>query len=57
METCGSTRLPTESEVMRAAGCYASVSVGNASTKLDAAAEDQAFVLGRLESILSCLPG
>lgn len=53
--TCGSSRLPRESTVMDTAGCYASISVGVASTKLDADADDQSVVLGKLRSILSCL--
>ena len=37
-------------------GCYASVSVGVATTKADATAAQQAVVLGKLKGILSCLP-
>ena len=37
-------------------GCYASISVGVATTKADASATEQAFVLGKLKNILSCLP-
>lgn len=53
---CGSDRLPEESKVVGAEGCYASISVGVARTKLDANATQQAVVLGKLQSILSCLP-
>ena len=56
VRTCGSSRLPTESKVVGTAGCYASVSVGVASTKLDASAAVQKVVLGKLGAILSCLP-
>lgn len=56
VQTCGSTRLPTESAVVGTSGCYASVSVGVASSKGDASAAQQAVVLGKLQSILSCLP-
>lgn len=56
VQTCGSTRLPTESTVVGTSGCYASISVGVASNKGDASAAVQAVVLGKLQSILSCLP-
>lgn len=49
-------RLPTESEVVGTAGCYASVSVADASDKTTAGAAQQKIVLKRLRSILSCLP-
>ena len=54
--TCGSTRLPTESTVVDTEGCFASISVGEATSKEDAEASAQAVVLGKLETILSCLP-
>ncbi|KAI7780225.1 hypothetical protein LA080_016310 [Diaporthe eres] len=56
VRTCGSTRLPTESSVVGTSGCYASISVGVASNKMDATAAQQAVVLQKLQSILSCLP-
>ena len=57
VQTCGSTRLPTETTVVNTkGGCYASVSVGVATTKADASAAQQAVVLGKLKGILSCLP-
>ncbi len=56
VSTCGSMRLPTETAVVGTAGCYASVSVGNAGTKVDGTAAQQAVVLGKLKGILSCLP-
>jgi 5'-nucleotidase len=56
VSTCGATRLPTESKVVGTSGCYVSVSVGNAATKGDSTAANQAVVLGKLKSILSCLP-
>ena len=49
-------RLPTESHVVDTGGCYAAISVGVASTKLTANAKQQAVVLSKLRSILSCLP-
>lgn len=55
--TCGNEgRLPTETSVVETAGCYASISVGVATTKLDASAANQQVVLAKLSSILSCLP-
>ena len=56
VETCGSTRLPTETAVVGTKGCFASISVGNASSKGDVTAAQQAVVLGKLKGILSCLP-
>ena len=55
VNTCGAKRLPDEKSVV-GKGCYASVSVGKADTKLDASAKEQAVVLAKLKSILSCLP-
>ncbi|KZV97839.1 acid phosphatase [Exidia glandulosa HHB12029] len=53
--TCGSDRLPTESDVI-AAGCYASVSVIDPSTKTTANATAQALVKAKLGHLLTCLP-
>ncbi|KAI0668909.1 sure-like protein [Trametes maxima] len=53
VNTCGSTTLPTESKVV-GAGCFASVSVMNATTKADVDAATQAAVLARLQGLLSC---
>nr|POE93379.1 acid phosphatase [Quercus suber] len=54
--TCNNSgRLPTETDVINTAGCYASISVGHADTKLDATGAEQAAVLQKLQSILSCL--
>ncbi|KAK0704517.1 survival protein sure-likephosphatase/nucleotidase-like protein [Lasiosphaeris hirsuta] len=53
---CGGSRLPTETDVMKAGGCYVSVSVGDATDKSTAPAARQADVLKRLGSLLSCLP-
>ncbi|KAJ5633448.1 hypothetical protein N7490_009787 [Penicillium lividum] len=53
--TCGSSRLPTEYKVALTSGCYASISVGLASNKLDANATMQEVVLNKLSGILSCL--
>ncbi|KAJ6554511.1 sure-like protein [Mycena capillaripes] len=55
VKTCGTTRLPTESSVVGMDGkCFVSVSVFDASTKLDVDAATQAVVLGKLSSIFSC---
>ena len=48
--------LPTESTVMKASGCWVSVSVAAANTKLDAGAREQVIVLSKLGGILTCLP-
>lgn len=56
VNTCGNSRLPTESSVVNTKGCYASISVGRADTKGDASASEQAVVLKKLGKILSCLP-
>ncbi|EPT00055.1 hypothetical protein FOMPIDRAFT_1016764 [Fomitopsis schrenkii] len=56
-ETCGSTTLPTEKSVVDADGCYASVSVLNATTKTDVDASLQGGVYARLAGLpFSCLP-
>ncbi|RDW86964.1 5'/3'-nucleotidase SurE [Aspergillus mulundensis] len=55
VETCGGTRLPTESSVVGADGCYVSISVG-APDKTDADAAAQGVVLETLGDLLSCLP-
>lgn len=54
--TCGSTRLPSEIEVSLASGCWASVSVGLASSKSDANVTMQGVVLQKLGNLLTCLP-
>lgn len=58
VRTCGGkTRLPTESAVVGTkGGCFASVSVGEAGTKGDTTAANQAVVLGKLGGLLECLP-
>jgi 5'-nucleotidase len=53
--TCGSSHLPSESTVV-GSGCYASVSVINATNKADVGAATQKIVVDRLGSFLSCLP-
>lgn len=55
VEQCETTHLPAESSVVTQ-GCFASVSVFNASNKADVGADTQAFVLNRISGILSCLP-
>ncbi|KAH8109105.1 acid phosphatase [Phellopilus nigrolimitatus] len=52
--TCGSDRLPTERSVVSLSGCFASVSVMNATTKGDVDSDTQEFVLNKLRSFLSC---
>lgn len=55
--TCkNSGRLPTETTVVGTSGCYVSISVGHADSKNDATSSEQAIVLNKLKSILSCLP-
>ncbi|KAH9922174.1 survival protein sure-like phosphatase/nucleotidase [Fomitopsis serialis] len=51
-ETCGSTTLPTEKSVVKASGCYASVSVLNATTKTDV----DAYMQGQVYNSLTGLP-
>ncbi|KAG6832584.1 hypothetical protein H0H87_001240 [Tephrocybe sp. NHM501043] len=55
VHTCGSTLLPDETTVVTSPGCFATVSVFNASTKDDVPASTQAFVHRKLQPILSCL--
>ena len=55
VETCGSKHLPSERRVLGTSGCYASVSVGMASTKEDANATTQEVVLDKLGNFLTCL--
>ncbi|GAB1193916.1 hypothetical protein APSETT444_003153 [Aspergillus pseudonomiae] len=56
VETCNNDqRLPTETKVT-GAGCYVSISVGNASNKRDADATKQGQVLDKLGDFLTCLP-
>ncbi|KAJ7079768.1 sure-like protein [Mycena belliarum] len=54
VQTCGTTHLPTESSVVAKSGCFASVSVFNASTKGDVNPATQAVVLAKLSSLLTC---
>ena len=56
-DTCDNTgRLPTEDFVFSLPeGCFTTISVGNATDKLDVDAANQEFVHERLNSILSCL--
>ena len=53
--TCGSGHLPTENTVI-GSGCYASVSVVNATNKADVSGHTQAAVWDRLTWFFSCLP-
>jgi 5'-nucleotidase len=54
VNTCGSVHLPDESSVVKGSGCFASVSVFNASTKADVDAATQQFVLEKLGGLLTC---
>lgn len=54
VDTCGTSRLPTESSVASGTGCLASVSVMNATTKGDVDAGTQGFVLNKLSGFLAC---
>lgn len=57
VRTCGTDRLPTESGVVATTpGCFVSVSVMDATNKMDVDAKTQAFVLTRLGRFLTCLP-
>lgn len=55
IETCGGSRLPTERAVVDA-GCFVSISPGDATDKTTVDAERQAVVLEKLQGLLSCLP-
>ena len=55
VQTCGSKRLPMEREVVDA-GCFVSVSPGDASDKTTVDAGRQAVVLEKLQGLLTCLP-
>ncbi|KAM0235009.1 hypothetical protein ACHAP5_009822, partial [Fusarium lateritium] len=54
-EWCGDDRLPTETEIALKGGCYASISVGDASDKTTADAASQKVVLNKLKDILVCV--
>lgn len=54
-KTCGTEHLPTEGNVLDAAGCFASVSVVNATNKAEVSAETQELAFQRLEGFLTCL--
>ncbi|RDX43643.1 sure-like protein [Lentinus brumalis] len=58
VEDCGSTRLPDEGTVV-GSGCFASVTVMNATSKSDVSASVQAQVLQRLQTsgLLTCFTG
>lgn len=56
VNNCGKNSLPSEKSVVDMGGCYASVSVMNASDKLDVGKTVQAQILGKLAGFLSCLP-
>lgn len=56
VEWCGSNRLPTETAVHQAGGCYVSVSIGDAADKTTANDNRQDAVLETLKDMLVCLP-
>ena len=57
VETCGRTTLPSESTVVETSGCYVSVAVLSASTKLGVGSALQGEVLDRLSALSwGCLP-
>ncbi|KAJ3715712.1 survival protein sure-like phosphatase/nucleotidase [Lentinula raphanica] len=56
VETCGTTHLPAEADVVALEGCFASVSVFDASTLGDVDAATQGAVLSRLVDLLRCAP-
>ncbi|KAF4964130.1 hypothetical protein FSARC_7912 [Fusarium sarcochroum] len=51
-EWCGEDRLPTETDISLKDGCYASISVGDASDKTTADAARQKVVAAKLKDIL-----
>ncbi|KAI1489828.1 survival protein sure-like phosphatase/nucleotidase [Biscogniauxia mediterranea] len=55
VETCGSTRLPTETVVALGSGCHIAVSVGDSNDKTTASADKQAVVLQKLGHMFTCL--
>lgn len=56
VKQCGSKRLPKESSIVGTSGCYVSISVGKASSKVDSDAGNQQIVRDKLAKYLSCLP-
>lgn len=55
VDHCGTTRLPTETDVILHGGCQISVSVGDAADKTTTSAEKQKIVRDKLSPILKCL--
>lgn len=56
VNTCGTTHLLGESNVVGRSDCSISVSVMDAKTKSDVNAATQQAVLNRISTLLSCLP-
>ncbi|OCH88510.1 sure-like protein [Obba rivulosa] len=56
VRACGSDNLPDETTVVQGAGCFVSVTVLNATSKMDVDAETQRPVFERLRGFLTCLP-
>ncbi|KXJ89966.1 survival protein sure-likephosphatase/nucleotidase-like protein [Microdochium bolleyi] len=53
---CGSTRLPSEFDVINRKGtCYVTISVGDANDKSTASAAQQQVVIDKIGSLLSCI--
>lgn len=52
---CGSTRLPSEFDVINRKACYVTVSVGDAKDKTTASATQQKAVLDKIGSIFTCI--
>ncbi|KAJ1326154.1 5'/3'-nucleotidase [Microdochium nivale] len=52
---CGSTRLPSEFDVINRSGCYVTISVGDAKDKSTASAAQQQVVIDKIGSLLSCI--
>ncbi|KAK7984790.1 5'/3'-nucleotidase sure family protein [Apiospora saccharicola] len=56
VDHCGSTRLPTETDVLLSGGCRIAVSIGDANDKTTAPADKQTIVRDKLKSMLTCMP-
>lgn len=52
---CGTTRLPSEFDIMNRSGCYVTVSVGDANDKTTAAADKQAVVINKIGHLFTCI--
>ncbi|KAH7028778.1 survival protein sure-likephosphatase/nucleotidase-like protein [Microdochium trichocladiopsis] len=52
---CGTTRLPSEFDVINRKGCYVTVSVGDANDKTTASADKQKAVIDKIGSLFTCI--